>query len=103
MAQRLEVHELLVTTLGSNNVYFNPPTNTQMVYPCIRYESDDETTQHGDNSPYAIHERYTVTIIDRDLEIATTIKDKVRWLPTAQFSRYYPAAGLHHFVYTLFP
>jgi hypothetical protein len=101
MAQRLEVSALLHAISGPLEVYFQPPPSTQMVYPCIRYELDDEITEFADNIPYQVHERYKVTVIDRDPDSA--IPGKVRQLPKTTFDRVYKADGLYHFVYNLFP
>ena len=34
---REELHELLVSVLGSRNVYFQPPESIRMQYPAIVY------------------------------------------------------------------
>ena len=35
MERRLELHEALCEVLGSRNVYFQPPDNVTMRYPCF--------------------------------------------------------------------
>ena len=37
MSKRVDLGNKLKEILGSNNVYFQPPDNLKMVYPCIRY------------------------------------------------------------------
>lgn len=101
MAPRIDLQDTLESLLGSSNVYFQPPPDTQMVYPCIRYELDDIVIKHADNKPYNHMKSYTVTVIDRNPD--STIPDKVASLPTCEFDRYYRAAGLNHFVFNLFP
>jgi len=98
MDQRPSLQTLLESI--TDNVYFQPPTDEKMEYPCIRYELDTEITKYADNVPYNIHERYKVTIIDRNPDSA--IPGKVRSLPMSSFDRFYRAAGLNHFVYNLF-
>lgn len=100
MAQRLELQELLVSLLGSTNVYFQPPPNVQMEYPCIVYHRDYELFRHADNFPYNKTKRYLVTVIDRDPDSA--IPDKVGDLPLCVFDRFYTADNLNHDVYKLF-
>lgn len=81
-------------------VYFQPPTNTQMVYPCIVYKRDNVETLFADNNPYRSTKRYQVTIIDRNPD--STISDKVAALPLCAFDRFYTADNLNHDVYNLF-
>lgn len=101
MAPRAEFHAKLEAILGSENVYFQPPVDKKMVYPCIRYDLVDVDVEHADNLPWRSDKRYMVTIIDRDPDSA--IPDKVADLPLCSFSRYYRADGLNHFVFNLFP
>lgn len=101
MVPRSEFHAMLEAILESENVYFQPPVDKKMAYPCIRYELDDVDVEHADNVPWRSDKRYLVTIIDRDPDSA--IPDKIGALPLCSFSRSYRAAGLNYFVYNLFP
>lgn len=101
MVQRADFHTMLEELLGTENVYFQPPVDKKMVYPCIRYELDDVDVEHADNIPWRTDKRYLVTVIDRDPDSA--IPDKVAALPLCSFSRHYRASGLNYFVYNLFP
>ena len=38
---RLSLHNILVSILGTSNVYFQPPTTITLKYPCIIYKLDD--------------------------------------------------------------
>ena len=49
MNRRLELHELLCETLGSRQVYFQPPVNVSMRYPAIVYSRDDIRNNFADN------------------------------------------------------
>ena len=82
------------------NVYFQPPSNVVMAYPCIRYQRDNADTEFADDIPYQITKKYMVTVIDRDPD--SVIPDKVAALPTALHNRSYPADDLNHDVFTLF-
>ncbi len=66
MAQRLELQVLLVSLLGSSNVYFQPPPTVKMQYPCIIYKRDRINADFADNKPYKHKRRYQVTVIDLD-------------------------------------
>jgi len=95
---RLQLHELLVTL--TPNVYFQPPANVQMNYPCIVYKRGNADTQFAGNKPYAYTKRYMVTVIDRDPD--SPIPDKVAQQPMCLFDRNYAANGLHHDVFNLY-
>lgn len=100
MAPRLELQNLLVDILGSNNVYFQPPPSIQLKFPCIIYNREFEDFKHADNKPYNRTKRYQVTVIDRDPD--SDIPDKVAQLPLCSYDRFYTADNLNHDVYNLF-
>lgn len=100
MAPRVELQALLEEILGSDKVYFQPPTNITLVYPCIIYKRDTTVTRFADNAPYRNTKRYQVTVIDRDPD--SDIPDKVAELPVCLFNRFYTADNLNHDVFNLF-
>jgi hypothetical protein len=100
MDRRLELHEILVSILGSRSVYFQPPNNTQMQFPCITYQRDAAETKFAGNVPYLYQKRYSVTVIDRDPD--SPIPDRIAALPMCSFNRFFTADGLNHDVFTLF-
>jgi hypothetical protein len=100
MAPRQELQDLLKEILGTDNVYFQPPTNVVLSYPCIIYKRDLSRTQFADNAPYQRHIRYQVTVIDRDPD--SGIPEKVAALPMCLFDRFYTADNLNHDVFNLF-
>jgi hypothetical protein len=100
MAPRLELHELLRTLLGTGNVYFQPPPNVLMTYPCIVYNLDDIDTDFANDKPYNRHKRYSVTVIDRNPD--SSLPDVIGNLPLCTFDRFYAADNLNHYVFRLF-
>lgn len=98
MAPRLELHELLKTI--TVHVYFQPPQNVKLEYPCIVYKRDFAETGFANNKPYKHSKRYMVTVIDRDPDSA--IPDRVAEIPTSTFNRFYTADSLNHDVYQIF-
>lgn len=100
MGQRLELQTLLEELAAPNQVYFQPPQNSAMVYPCIVYQRDDSFTQHADNLRYGHAKRYQVTVIDRnpDSEIAEAVEE----LPYTRFDRFFVTDGLNHTVFQMF-
>lgn len=98
MAPRLQLHELLESFV--DNVYFQPPTNITLEYPCIIYKRDYAETEFADNNPYSHTIRYMVTVIDRDPD--SDIPSKVASMPMTLFNRFYTVDNLNHDVYRVF-
>lgn len=98
MGSRSDLHTLLKTI--TSNVYFQPPTNVQMVYPAIVYKRDRGDTKFGDNAPYRHTRRYQVTIIHEDPD--NDLYDKVAALPMCLHERFYTADNLNHDVFNVY-
>jgi len=98
--RRYELQSLLEAVLGSSNVYFQPPENLKMQYPCIVYNRDNADTKFANDQPYRITQRYQVTVIDRNPD--SVIPSKVAFLPQCSFSRFFTADNLNHDVYNLY-
>lgn len=98
MAPRLQLHELLESFV--DNVYFQPPTNITLEYPCIIYKRDYAETKFADNQPYDHMIRYMVTVIDRDPD--SDIPLKVASIPMSLFNRFFTVDNLNHDVYRVF-
>lgn len=100
MGQRLELQNLLEDILGSRNVYFQPPSNVQMQYPCIVYKRDSARSIFANNGPYRHTKRYQVTVIDSNPD--SEIPSKLSALPLCTYNRHFAANNLNHDVFTLF-
>lgn len=98
MAPRQSLQSLLEEFV--DNVYFQPPANVQMTYPCIVYQRDNLDVKHANNLPYDVIQRYQVTVIDRNPDSA--IPSKVAALPRSSFDRFFVANGLNHDVFRLY-
>jgi hypothetical protein len=81
-------------------VYYQPPPNLFMNYPCIRYELDDVRMTHANDAVYNSTRRYQITIIDENPDSVIAAKFEV--LPKCSFDRSYARDGLNHFVFNLF-
>lgn len=99
MGSRLAFHSLLLSVLGSANVYFQPPPSFKMVYPCIVYERSRATTNFADNNPYLREKKYKVTLIDSNPD--SLIPDKIAQLPKCMFETHFTFDGLNHDVFTI--
>lgn len=97
---RLQLQSLLEATLGSPNVYFQPPPNVQMLYPCIVYKRLTADTKFAGNKPYRFTQRYQVTVIDKNAD--GEITPKITQLPMCIFIRFFTANGLNHDVFNIY-
>ena len=97
---RLLLQALLETILGTRNVYFQPPPNLQMEYPCIVYHRDSAVTEFAGNVPYKYTQRYQVTFISRNPD--DVVFKKVAALPMCTFNRWYAVDNLNHDVFNLY-
>jgi hypothetical protein len=98
--RRVTLQTFLENLIGSSNVYFQPPSNLSMQYPCIVYSRDSAETLFADNSPYRNTKRYQVTVIDRDPD--SILPDKVAGLSLCSFERHFTADNLNHDVFNLY-
>lgn len=98
MGLRTELQSLLQTL--TDNVYFQPPANLEMAYPCIVYKIDNTSTDFANNSPYRLTPRYLVTVIDEDPD--SLIPKAVASLPMCLMLRTFVAGNLNHSVFNLY-
>lgn len=96
--RRIELQDILEGIC--ENVYFQPPENVQIKYPCIIYNLNTMDTQYADNDPYHIRKNYQITVIDKNPD--SCIPDKVAKLSMCRFDRFYTADNLNHFVLSLY-
>lgn len=100
MGKRLDLHEILCGVLGSRNVYFQPPENIKMKYPCIRYKISTIKGNYANNRLYKYMTRYDITFISTNPD--NDYVDKMSELPYVSFDRRYAADGLYHDVFNMF-
>ena len=97
---RIELHEILVNLLGSNQVYFRAPSNVQMKYPALIYTRTGYRNNYADNKIYRSLKAYTITAIYRDPD--SDLPDRLLELPYCKFDRHYIADNLNHDVFTIY-
>jgi hypothetical protein len=98
MAPREQLQSKLETIIS--NVYFQPPTNVQMMYPCIVYERARAYTEYADNEPCQVVKQYQLTMISRDPD--ETAWDAIAKLPMSTHERFYVADNLNHDVFNIY-
>lgn len=98
--RRLEFQEKLKETLDSPHVYFQPPPNATLQYPCIVYERDNASFKSADNKVYSWQQRYQVTYIDRLPD--SDVIEKLAHYPLSSFSRHFAKDNLNHDVFVIY-
>lgn len=100
MNNRIELHNILVELLGNNHVYYQPPENLKMEYPCIRYSKSDIFSRHADDIKYVNKTRYDIMVIDKHPD--NVVIEKILKLPLSSYDRHYTADNLNHDVIRLY-
>lgn len=100
MSRRLELQAVLETTIGSENVYFQPPPSAQMEYDCVVYERSRIEADFANNNPYSLRDCYQVTVIYQDPD--SDLPRKIAQLPMCSFDRHFTADNLNHDVFNLY-
>ena len=100
MRTRLDLQKLLEKTLGSRNVYFQPPPNVQMEYPAIVYKRQKIGNDFGDDLVYIQSHFYSVIVIDSNPD--SPIVMDVSRIPGIQHDRNYVSDNLYHDAFTLY-
>ena len=100
MGTRIELDSLLKNILGSDYVYFQPPSTVKMSYPAIVYSRAGINNTHADNKVYKQDLSYELTVIDKDPD--SVIVTKISQLPKCRWNRHYKADNLNHDVFILY-
>lgn len=97
---RLAFHSILEGILGNRNVYFQPPANIQLKYPCIVYSLTEIQEKTASNKKYKRDYSYKVTLIHKDPD--NPIVDKLSNLPYSDLKSTFCTQGLNHYVFTIY-
>lgn len=100
MGKRTDLQTELETLLGSDKVYFQPPSTIKISYPCIIYELADVKTLHANNKVYKTDKGYKVTLIHKDPD--NDIVDKLIDFPKSKYNNSFTSDNLNHYVFTIF-
>lgn len=98
MAPRLELQAILEAI--TPNVYFQPPSDVQILYPAIVYERDRADTKYADDVPYGITKQYSMTLITENPDDA--IFEALSQLRMCAHERHFAAESLNHDVFSIY-
>lgn len=100
MDRRHSLQALLESIAGGAKVYFQPKSNVSLEYPCIVYQRSRSDTRFADNKPYAVTNRYSLTVIDRSP--TGELRKRVEELPRTAHSTFFVKDDLNHDVFDIF-
>lgn len=100
MASRLSLHNYLKGILGSNHVYFQPPSSKELDYPAIVYGLEDIDKTFANDDTYLSRRRYSVTLIDEDPD--SQFIEAINQIPMCTFDRPFISDNLNHYVFKLY-
>lgn len=98
--RRLAFDTLLREISGIPNIYFQPPSNIRLRYPCIVYEREEIRNRHADDSVYNQHTFYQVTVIDQNPD--SVYVDRVSKMVQCDHVRFFATEGLNHDVFRIY-
>ena len=101
MERRLKLHDELKDILGSDKVFFQPPESIKLSYPCIVYQREPKNVRRADNKAYQIHDKYTVTVIQRTPE-DDHVNNLLTHFQMIEHDQHFAVDNLYHDIFTLF-
>lgn len=96
---RLELHDKLLEILP--NVYFQPPSNIILKYPCIVYNKTPKYKRFANGGVYFSKQGYQLTVIENnpDSEVADVIESR---FPHCAINQYFTKDNLNHTTLNLY-
>lgn len=99
MDRRLELHTRLLTFIP--NVYYQPPSNIKMQYPCVVYNKTGKDRKFSNNDVYLSTQEYQIMLIEHNPD--STLADEIeRGFTSCVISRYYTMDNLNHTILNLY-
>lgn len=96
-----KLNDILTEIIGNDHVYYQPPEDVKIEYPCIVYKLVVPYIRRADNKIYTYMDCYDLTVISEDPynTIARSILDRFQYCSLG--SRYL-GDGLYHDPLTLY-
>lgn len=95
-----ELQTKFMELLGTNSVYYQPPTSQKLKYDCIVFSKKEIRVKRANDSVYSKDNYYEGIVIARDPD--PEILDKLIMLPYCNLDRFYIADNLYHYPFTIF-
>lgn len=101
MGTTLDLQNKLKEILGSDNVYFQPPSDYHMQYPCFVFTRGSANHNYANNRTYKFVPRYSLTYIGYDPD-PDIIKQVVESFEMVKYNDHYVSDNLQHDVFSLY-
>ena len=99
--RRIELQNKLEEILGSDKVYYRPPENKKLSYPCIVYHLRSAEVEYADNQTYKFLRSYDVQLIHKTAD--TDLIEKLMFsFPHIRFQNSFTFENLIHENFVLF-
>lgn len=101
MASWSDLRTELIQITGIKNVYYQPPSNVRINYPCIRFKLDGADVKYASNTPYRMMVKYQIIYVTNkvDDDMITQLPSQLRY---CSFDRQYTSDNLYHYVFEVF-
>lgn len=102
VSKRLNLHEELEAVFPSgyrHNLYYQPPANISLQYPCIEYSFDGVKKVYADNRTYLKSYIFTGTVISKNVD--DPIFDSLIELEGFRIIRRAVVDGLYHLYFSI--
>lgn len=97
---RSDLQTILEGIMGNYAVYFQPPDDIYMDYPCIVYERSNEDVDYANNKRYKNMYNYTLTLLDHDPD--SEFIEKISELDYCRLVRDFSQNNIYHYVFELY-
>lgn len=101
MGRRIDLQYELIALLNTNNIYYQPPENLKIKYPCVVYFKDSIDINRANDQSYLMKKRYELTIISEKVD-CEYIDKILNYFSYSSFGQHYIADGLHHDTISLY-
>lgn len=101
MRSRLDFDDELRDLIGNGNVYYQPPENIKIKYPCIVYKRSNIDIKRADNMAYTSTNCYDVTVISKNPDYYV-FDEVIERFPMCRFNRNFTFDNLNHYTYTIY-
>lgn len=105
LKDRLPLHRKLVSIMAgykssgdkTDAVYYNPPANVSLTYPCIIYSRRNDTQQFADNIRYFRRASYEIKVLDKNPD-SLIVDEILEKLPLAVRQTNFVSDNIYHFI-----
>ncbi len=92
----------LAALVNTGKVYFQPPANVLMDFPCFVIHRSDAYQPHADDRNYVYRPGYKVTYVNRDEPDPDTVENVIKAFPNCRYTGHSVVDNLHHDYFTIY-